>query len=163
MQSSQIHKDKFIENLWCSLYEMAFLDIKRAINGNSKIGAFILSSCFIEYIAGYRYGKLTTGKDYKYFVENYLSQYNKENLYQDLRCKLVHNYSEGGSYVFVDNQPNLHLTLTRCNKIYINLEDFVNEIENSLKRYFNELKANEVIYTLAVKRHVCMGILTVYS
>lgn len=39
---------------------MAFLDIKKASNGKSKMGAFILSSCFIEYLAGFCYGKETS-------------------------------------------------------------------------------------------------------
>jgi len=40
--------------------DMAFLDIKRASAGQSKIGAFILASCFIEYMSGFVTGKETT-------------------------------------------------------------------------------------------------------
>ena len=50
---------------------MAFLDIKRASAGKSKMGAFILASCFIEYMAGFVAGKETNREDYKKFVKDY--------------------------------------------------------------------------------------------
>ena len=36
------------------------------------MGAFILGSCFIEYLAGFRYGKETTHDDYKNFIKEFL-------------------------------------------------------------------------------------------
>jgi hypothetical protein len=53
-----------------ALFDMAFLDIKRASAGESKMGAFILASCFIEYMAGFIAGRETTNKDYKQFVKD---------------------------------------------------------------------------------------------
>lgn len=158
-----IDKDKFIKSLWHSLHDMAFLDIKRASGGKSKMGAFILSSCFIEYLAGFRYGKETSGNDYKNFVKNYLPQYNKDKPYKDLRCKLVHNYSEGGSYTFVDNKASLHGKSTADNKIVLNLENFIDDIESALKKYFEALKSNENLFKLAIKRYQKLGILGIHS
>lgn len=158
-----IDKDKFINYLWHSLYDMAFLDINRASRGESKMGAFILSSCFIEYLAGFRYGKETNGNDYKEFVKSYLPQYNKDKLYKDLRCKLVHNYTEGGSYTFVDNKASLHMQTTTDKKTVLNLENFVEDIETALKKYFEELKANDSLYELAIRRYKKLGILGIHS
>lgn len=149
---SKIDQDKFRKFLWHSLYDMAFLDIKRASDGKSKMGAFILTSCFIEYLAGFRYGKETTGNDYKKFVRQYLTFYSAENLYKDLRCKLVHNYSEGGSYTFTDNRKDLHFKKTADNKIVLNLENFIADVEAALNTYFIELKEDQNLFTLAVDR-----------
>lgn len=158
-----IDKDKFIRSLWHSLHDMAFLDIKRASSGKSKMGAFILSSCFIEYLAGFRYGKETSGNDYKNLVKNYLPQYNKDKLYKDLRCKLVHNYSEGGSYLFTDNNASLHGKPTTDNKIVLNLENFIDDIESALNTYFEEIKSNEDLFKHAIKRYKKLGILGIHS
>ncbi len=70
---SHIDKLKFISFLWHSLHDMAFMDIQRASDGKSKMGAFILSSCFIDCLAGFRYGKETNSNDYKNFVKTYLN------------------------------------------------------------------------------------------
>lgn len=158
-----IDKDKFINGLWNSLHDMAFLDIIRASDGKSKMGAFILSSCFIEYLAGFRYGKETNGNDYKDFVKNYLPQYHKDKLYKDLRCKLVHNYTEGGSYTFVDKNSSLHGKPTTDNKTVLNLENFVSDIEKAMEKYFNELRSDDKIFKLAVKRYKKLGLLGIHS
>jgi len=63
------------------------------------MGAFILCSCLIDAIAGFRKGCDTDRYDYKGFIYKNMTSYDKEKMYSDLRCKLVHSYSEGGSYL----------------------------------------------------------------
>jgi hypothetical protein len=157
-------KQKFIESLWHSIHDMAFLDIKRASEGKSKMGAFILSSCFIDYLSGFRYGKQSKGRDYVKFVNNYLNdKYDASKLYLDLRCKLVHNYSEGGSYAFTDNHPELHKTKISDGRIMLNLEDFISDIENAMNKYFDELRTDDEILKLAQTRYGKLGILTIIA
>ncbi len=158
---SKIDKDKFISDLKKSLYEMAFLDIERASKGNAKMGAFILSSCFIDYLAGFRYGKATTSKEYIKFTKKYFSKkYNAKKLYTDLRCKLVHNYSEGGSYLFVHEKPELHQTIPKTDpRTLINLENFISELKQALDKYFSELETDENIFKLAVNRYYKIGVI----
>lgn len=152
-------KLKFVELLWNSLHDMAFKDIIRASEGNSKMGAFILSSCFIEYLAGFRYGKETTSNDYKNFIKSYLPMYDGEKLYKDLRCKLVHNYSEGGSYMFTDNRPTFHFKKLTDGKLLLNLENFINDIENAMDFYFSELRTESKLFQLAYKRYLKLGLI----
>lgn len=83
-----MEKRVVIEHIKHALYDMAFLDIKKASSGSSKTGAFILSSCFIDYMAGFVCGKETTHKEYKDFVRQYLPHYDPEKLWDDLRCTL---------------------------------------------------------------------------
>ena len=150
----------FLQFLNKSLYEMDFLDIRRAMDGKSLMGAFILATCFIEHMAGFRYGKRETGgKDFKEFVKNYLPEYDPEKLWNDLRCKLVHNYSEGGSYSFVNSKPDLHLSPNSYGKLTLNLESFVDEVEAAYKKYYQKLNDDEELQLLAYKRFSNPGIL----
>jgi len=55
------------------------------------MGAFILCSCYIDYLAGFRFGKPGGGKDYKKFIEIYLPNYDPDTIYTDMRCGIVHN------------------------------------------------------------------------
>lgn len=159
---SVLNKKKFISFLENSLYHMAFLDIKRACDGKSLMGAFILASCFIDYLAGFRYGKRETKrKDYTDFITEYLPEYNAKNLYSDLRCKLVHNYSEGGSYSLTDSQPALHLKKNTISKTVLNLQDFINDLEKAYNQYFKELEEKEQLQWLAFKRFKSTGLLSV--
>ena len=100
--------EEIINHIKTTLEEMAFNGIKQASAGGSKMGAFILGSCFIDCLAGFVYGRQANGHDYKKFVRDYLKSYDPVKLYKDLRCALVHNYTEGGSYVFVAARPTLH-------------------------------------------------------
>jgi hypothetical protein len=140
---------------------MAFLDIKRASDGGSKIGAFILASCFIDYMAGFAVGKQSNGKDYKAFVKNYLPPcYVPDKLYTDLRCKLVHNYSEGGSYIFVDGEPQLHKQMDG-NKMIINLENFIDDLETAFQKLLYQIENDPNCKAAAMSRYKAIGLLDV--
>ncbi|MDQ7838806.1 MAG: hypothetical protein RDU59_10015 [Thermodesulfobacteriota bacterium] len=144
-----------------ALYDGAFLDIKKASSGNSKIGAFILASCFIDYMAGFVCGRETKPKDYKDFVSHYLpSIYNPSKLYKDLRCRLVHNYSEGGSYWFKDNKPELH-GKTMNGRTIINLENFIDDLGKAFNKLLEEIKSDPSRKQKAVDRYNSIGLLCV--
>ena len=147
-----------------SLTTNALGDIKRASSGGSKLGAFILSSCLLDAIAGFYRGKDTSRDDYNNFVIRYLDGYDGNKLYKDLRCKLVHGYSEGGSYLFVDAKPELHLKMYGA-KTIINLENFVSDIENALVLYCSQLKnaSESELRQKAIRRLDKNGIITVVA
>ena len=131
--------DEKIEKIIDSLSTNALGDIQRASSGGSKMGAFILCSCLIDAISGFEKGSDTTKTDYIAFVGRRLGAYKGEDLYLDLRCKLVHSYSEGGSYLFVDNQNSLHGTLHN-NKTLINLENFISDIASALQAFAADIR-----------------------
>jgi hypothetical protein len=156
MQAAKLNQIK------SALHDMAFLDIKRASAGQSKMGAFILASCFIEYLAGFLAGKETDREDYKAFVQDYLPPlYDPERLYKDLRCKLVHNYSEGGSYIFTDAQPSVHGQNDK-GKMVINLENFIDDLEAALHKLLTELAFDSIKAKKAEERLDRIGLLGVY-
>ena len=147
-----------------SLKANALGDIKRASNGGSKMGAFILCSCLIDAMAGFVKGADTTRTDYINFVSNYLTKYDPNSLYTDLRCKLVHSYSEGGSYLFVDAKPHLHFTQQNT-KTIINLENFIDDIEQSLETLKSKLTdiTETGLRQNAVTRFDSNGIIQVFT
>lgn len=150
-----------ISHIKNTLYDMAFLDIKRASSGNSKMGAFILASCFIDYMAGFVCGRKTTRKDYEHFVRHYLpSIYDPSKLYKDLRCGLVHNYSEGGSYWFKDNKSQLH-GQTSNGRTIINLENFIDDLEKALRKLLQEIQSDPSKKQKAIARYNSIGLLCV--
>lgn len=141
------------------LKTMAFLDIKRASAGGAKMGAFILASCFIDYMAGYRYNQANTGQAYMDFVNDYLpATYDKEKLYKDLRCKLVHNYSEGGSYLFIHGDTSKHGVTVGSKKV-INLENFINDLEVAMDKFFHQIDEDTIIQQKAIDRFNSISIL----
>jgi hypothetical protein len=141
------------------LYDMAFLDIKRASAGDSKVGAFILANCFIDYMAGFVSGRETRKKDYEDFVRNYLpSTYNPKKLYKDLRCRLVHNYSEGGSYWLTYNQPQLH-GQTMNSLTVINLENFIEDLDAAFNKFIKMIEHDPLAMQKAIDRYNSIGLL----
>jgi hypothetical protein len=149
-----------IDHIKYALYDMAFLEIKKASSCDLTMGAFILASCFIDYMAGFVYGRETTGKDYKYFVRDYLQMYDPSKLYKDLRCRLVHNYSVGSSYWFRKNQPALHKQ-TEQGRLIINLENFIDDLENALNKLLQEIQSDPLKRQKAIDRYNSIGILCV--
>src|SRR5688572_16250386 len=103
------------------------------------IAEFILCSCLIDQISGFRYNTDRTGYRYRKFVKEYLPRYNPDDLYEDLRNKLVHNYSIGIRHNLVSKQQGLHLHEANGN-IYLNLEDFIADISTALNIYCHELE-----------------------
>lgn len=129
--------DKIIHSF--SMYNLR--DIKE-INNNEldfTIAEFILCSCFIDQISGFRYCIREVGKRYKQFVQDYLPMYNPEELYYDLRNKLVHNYSIGKYYGLTRRAPHFHLQI-EDGITHLNLENFIIDLYTALNTYIFELK-----------------------
>jgi len=156
--------DEKINIIIDSLKSHALADIKRASDGKSKLGAFILCSCLIDAMAGFLKGSDTNCNDYKRFVRQYLPDFNSDALYHDLRCKLVHSYSEGGSYLFTDANPLVHLRPSDT-KLCINLENFIADIEGALEQLSTKLR-NPMEVNLrrkAISRFDSNGIIQVFT
>lgn len=149
-----------------SLKTHALGDIKKASEGGSKLGAFMLCSCLIDAMTGFIKGADSNREDYKNFVDNYLPSYNRESLYHDLRCKLLHNYSEGGSYVFTHEQPTMHLRPYLFDqRLYINLDNFLADVECALESLSSKLldPSESLLRRNAVTRYDQSNIIQVFS
>jgi hypothetical protein len=123
------------------------------------IAEFILCSCIIDQISGFRYNARKVGNRYKRFVKEYLPRYNSDDLYDDLRYKLVHNYSLGNHYKLIRKVNYLHLQ-EHEGFIYLNLEDFIADIRQALEKYVFELRIDNNIKQLALSWYAEHKILT---
>ena len=131
-----------IEN---SLRKFDLRDIKLISKQDTVIASFILCSCFIEHLCTFRYGMIKDvgRKEFGDFVKEYLSKYDPKKLRNDLRNRLVHNYSLGESYALIMGYPNLHLQNLNELQQYLNLENFINDLEDAFEKYINELRVNK--------------------
>jgi hypothetical protein len=77
--------------------------------------AFILLTCFIDFLGTLYAGSDSTGTTFRTFVTDFMRQtydgvgYDAKALYSDLRNKLVHNYAIWhGEYVLTHGHPEKH-------------------------------------------------------
>jgi len=136
---NELKNGELVRLLDTYLYGWAYKQIEgAAVQGTAKLAGFILGTCFIDAMASFwasvdrETAKTGSGRRFKDFVKKYMSQYNPETLWQDLRCGLVHSYAERGTYVFTDNnKAGFHFDETPRGKIILNLEDFCADLRRA--------------------------------
>lgn len=149
------------------LYGWAYMDIERAsVHGSAKLAGFILGACFIDAMASFYAGvdreesRKKAGDRFREFVGKYLSQYDPDDLWADLRCGLVHSYAEGGTYVFTDNnKAGFHFNTTPKGKKILNLEDFCADLRKAYNDFRRDILTKRELYLKARKRFESMGIM----
>jgi hypothetical protein len=131
--------------------------------GISHYSVFILCSCLIDWLAGYRYEGIPIPKDetknafrYKSFIRDYLSKvdnrYVADDLYHNLRCGLVHQYTEAyknASKFLFTHDPHLKPTHLKSassgkndNRKVLYIYKFFEDIKNAAKEMINEAQNN---------------------
>ena len=140
-------EDDIISEILYSFEKYNLRDIKE-INSTKQeleftIAVFILCSCIIDHLSGFRYATDRVKYRYIKFVQEYLPQYDAEELNNDLRNRLVHNYSLGGYYALTRSKPQGSFKIPKY-KI-LNLDDFIIDLENCLKRYRVEVQTDPQI------------------
>ena len=138
-------EDLIINHIENSLRKFDLRDIKLISKQDTVIASFILCSCFIEHLCTFRYGMIKDvgRKEFGDFIKEYLKKYDPNKLRNDLRNRLVHNYSIGESYALVMGYPNLHLQSINERQQYLNLENFINDLEDAFEQYIGELRVNK--------------------
>jgi hypothetical protein len=150
-------------------------DIKSIQKHKMPIAGFILCVCLIDQVSGFVYdnnvkGQRTNTERSKKFVADYLNKvsikkYDKDELIELLRNKLVHNYSLSDRkvpkyqrYVLDYENPKLHLH-TQDDIVVINIEGFINDLEKSFQLYKGQLLADTTIQRIAIEHYDMYGIL----
>jgi hypothetical protein len=173
------NEKSIIERIIKSLGGYALGDIRKSIKlvneNNMHIGSFILCSCFIDQVSAFYYGTiaLKTGKNgepifnvrkrFIKFCDDYLKKidqrYNSEHLYNDFRCKIVHNYSSGkNSFALGRIGSGAHLSELRSNEILLIIEDFYNHIVIAFEEWHNDLYSKKEVRKNAVDWFNLFGI-----
>ena len=104
---------------------------------------FVVITCAIDYLASFNVGGKTNKEDYIHFLEEYdwfIKKYNPIDIYESLRCGLVHNFTiHGGKFTLTHNNHGLHLT-THKGQIVLNYEDFYRDFKKLKEEYFKKVK-----------------------
>jgi len=148
--------DRIINQIIKSFSEYNIRDIKEigkladANNMDFVIAEFILGSCLIDQMSGFRYNSEEVGCRYRQFVRDYLPKYDPKELYHDLRNRLVHNYSIGKFYELARRSDSSQKPVGgRSTRLFLNA--FILDLENALNKLILDLKTNVDIRNNALK------------
>lgn len=143
--------DEHIRVLMTALKDYAFGDIVKATQTDMTMGVPILCTCFIEQLATFRYGQEVGVGQFVDFVNDYMPGYDARSLRNDLRNKLVHNYSVGEAYTIIRGYKQYHLKRSNTdNKIILNIESFVDDLGRAMDKYLLELETDNNIRSIAL-------------
>ena len=162
-----IEKEELVKNLDKAFASIALEDIKRAvhIDTNTTMAVFILGSCFIESLAGFYCGQTdpnSYGKSKDQFVEfvtKYLPKYNPQDMWQSLRNGLVHSYTDKGKYLYVNKKRDLHHLQHQGRGLFINDENFVEELENAYEQFRYDVLNDPNIFLKTQQRFDAFGVM----
>jgi hypothetical protein len=148
--------DEILDIVEDSFRKFALRDIQVLRNSNPPvpIAVFILCTCLIDQLSGFRYNSDMPRLRFIDFVEKYMPSYDAASLFKDLRNKLVHNYSVGEeAYVLSDQLSGFHLKpLDPVSKTKIlDLSVFIADIEKAVDSYMKELRVNNECRNNAVQ------------
>jgi hypothetical protein len=142
-----------------ALVDFALGDIIFISDNGKPVAGFILCYCFIDQLAHLRYGKDDSKKKnwqkFQSFVDNYinsetLKKYNSRHLWEDLRNKLIHNYSFGKTYSMANGRSDeYHLTEQQGSTILF-LKNFIEDIKNGFLKLRGEIVENESVRKLVL-------------
>src|SRR5689334_13470630 len=127
-----MNDDQKIKTIIDSLRNFALRDIiviNQFADPEFPIAVFILCSCFIDQVSGFRYNNKQVACRYQQFINDYMPKYDAEKMYKDIRCKLVHNYSSTQFFSFVRNSE-IHL-MVYVNKIILSATHLVADLQEA--------------------------------
>jgi len=135
----------------CNFFNGPIADIYRALDGNSFVGAFILTFCLIDQLTWIEFGDKKYG--YNEWINKRLLPLDiryadkAEELYS-VRCGLVHAYGPSKQiinqkflgYKLVWSNPELHLQRINSNVLYISLYTLLTDTIYAAHLLFEEFK-----------------------
>ena len=129
---------------------------------NGRVAALVLACCLIDTFAGFyagsRFDDNKVGENWKLFVENYLQNYlgsspNDQILYTGLRCKLLHNFSEGvkdgsrlvGAIELIGGEAPEGYRFESAGKFTIYVSKFVRDVVEAITSYLKDVFAGKTV------------------
>ena len=170
-----IEPGKKISYLITAFETYALGDIQVVQKNKMPIAALILSVCFIDQVSGFIYDNTIRGQKNntersKIFVSDYLNKvsakpYDKDELIELLRNKLVHNYSisdrkntKHKKYALDYENQKLHLHREK-DTIFINIEGFIQDLKKAFQIYKYQLITDFNLQKIAIAHFDIYGIL----
>ncbi len=128
-------------------------------DGSTPLAAFILTSCAIDFLAGFLCGldsfenTRNNATNYKNFLSRYMIQYAPEDIYKHIRCRLAHNYTITGGIRLTHEHPEIHDPTGSSGHKIINFEDFFSDFQSAADRYFADLENDTGLQANFFKRY----------
>jgi hypothetical protein len=142
--------DPLISQIIHSFKEYNLRDIKKIgqladdKNLDFVLAEFTLCTCLIDQLSGFRYNRESVKSRFIEFVKEYLKGYDSKELYEDLRNRIIHNYSVGKIYqVTRRKSQNQSAIPTNTKRLYLDI--FINNLENAMTLFFHQLKTDKHI------------------
>jgi len=161
-----VNKEGEIEDLqlWFDEFEMYFngrilSEIKITIEVGLQTAPYILISCAIDFLVSFWAGEDSTRTHYRDFVNTYFDGYDGENLYTELRCRMVHNHTVGERVVICWDEPDIHNSGTNDGNIILNLDQFFADFVIAKNKYFSALRSESDLINKHITRFNEMGVL----
>ena len=143
--------------------------IDRLVHSDDALVGFILMACAIDYLAGFWWGKSTSGKvrlAYTGFVKRYFPprSYDPDGVYDSLRNGLVHMFTiKAKKYALTHNNAHLHLKEDSAGQLLLNAENFRNDLVSAKEKYFSEIEADPDLLDKLLLRYERDGFLDLQS
>ncbi len=136
-------------------------EIQKAIDNEMGAAAYILISCAIDCLASFWKGEDSCRKVYQGFVDEFFNGlYDGLELYRDLRCRLVHNYTVGEQLIVCWGEPDIHRSCTDTGEMILNLDQFFEEFKQAKRSYFAQVRFDSQSQEALLKRWENVGVLS---
>jgi hypothetical protein len=150
--------------LWVDEFEKYFdgnivREIKTTIEVGLQTAPYILISCAIDFLGTFWAGTDSNGTIYRDFVNTFFGGYDGQNLYRELRCRMVHNHTVGERAVICWNEPDIHKCTINDGTVVLNLGQFFEDFIQAKSGYFAALRVDPELLDNHKKRFYKMGVL----
>ncbi len=137
--------DEIIEQIIHSLRHYALGDIRKTSEQGLLVAAFILAACGIDHMAHHRYYKIIRNSSSEKFIafvnEYFEGRYDGKALCNDLRSRLVHNYSVTQSFALTKGRPDWHLATDEQGMTCLNIDVFTDHIEQAFHKFTEQMRS----------------------
>lgn len=140
-----MHKVNWV---WRYIFDDVLPEISRAINAGAELAALTLALATVDYMAGYRVGRESNGKDYVNFLREYFpSEYTLyiDDIYSQLRNGIMHNlvtvnpWRKDRSTFSIHERNSPHLTPDDAAQIAFSVPIFLEDIRRAWIMFVHEL------------------------
>lgn len=151
-------------DLWIDEFERYFeerivSEIRSTIEAGLEMAPYILISCAIDFLTTFWVGGDSSGTRYQDFVATFFDGYDAENLYAEIRCRMVHNLTVGQRAIICWDEPDVHKCTTADGTVVLNLEQFFADFLGAKTRYFEALRASPDLVERQIRRFNELGVL----
>jgi hypothetical protein len=144
-QAPFMHKVNWV---WRYIFDDLLEEAHRAVNAGSELAGLIIALAIVDYLAGYRIGRQSTGDDYIAFIRDYFPhQYDPfaRHIYIQIRNGLMHNlvalnpWRSSGPIFLIHPNHTAHLHHIEDDRTAFSILTFLEDIRRAWVKFAHEL------------------------